>query len=330
MGCGCGQPVVTSGGAVQGSNIPQAGAAMAEPGFHVEGHGEEVSHEQAPARKIGGVLVSAAGSPDSVWTARPFDVLPMLEALPVAAVPPVVIPRCDKPDQEKIVAAAKDRNKEAHRKNVTLTQIKRTKDAMCFTCHAYSKSGKRCLLSPDHHEDHQPATDIFEPTHGLEEPIVFHERSLVRWIIENGAPCPLDRFPANDDEDQVVRWAPWFFPFRMRWYGVPEPLRWAVTVKRWKGETLDKCGCNVALKRLSQRRGFGWVGTLLEGVQKLRKDMTAKKVFSAGPTRIRPRVWWYTRRRAWPYVKYRIRTAIARRLSLLAKRITRTSRPATR
>ena len=314
---------------MQGSNIPQAGAAMAEPGFHVEGHGEEVSHEQAPARKIGGVLVSAAGSPDSVWTARPFDVLPMLEALPVAAVPPVVIPRCDKPDQEKIVAAAKDRNKEAHRKNVTLTQIKRTKDAMCFTCHAYSKSGKRCLLSPDHHEDHQPATDILSRRTGLKNQSCSTSAALCGGSSRT-APVSARSLPRQRRRRPGGSLGPWFFPFRMRWYGVPEPLRWAVTVKRWKGETLDKCGCNVALKRLSQRRGFGWVGTLLEGVQKLRKDMTAKKVFSAGPTRIRPRVWWYTRRRAWPYVKYRIRTAIARRLSLLAKRITRTSRPATR
>jgi len=325
MGCGCGANV-TAGPLKAGVPREQFSHEQGHE-FSASGSGEEKkTHAPDPhdVRRMGPVLEAAAGIAVSIWDARPAKLIDLV-SVPVAATDPVVIPASQKPDQAAIVEAAKRINKEKHARKITLVQLERTRRAMCFACPVVSRDGKRCMLAPQlpacmQMGEDEPGTSArpagFEPTTGV-------AGDEVAWICAGNGACPLGRHPVDGgtggaDEDMVTQWAPWWFPISLRWYGVPEPLRWVVTVRRWRGETLDKCGCNVALKQLSQRRGFGWVGTLLEGVQKLRKDMTAKKVFSAGPTRIRTR--------AWRYFKWRARRA----LSLIAKRITQTSPQATR
>lgn len=59
-------------------------------------------------------------------------------------------------------------------------------------------------------------------------------------VVTIGMPCPTGRHP---DADGVVRWA------GVRWFGVPEPLRWAIV---WalgrEPRGLSGCGCIAAVK----------------------------------------------------------------------------------
>jgi len=187
-------------------------------------------------------------------------------------------------DHAAKIAAATRINKERHARSISLVQLERTRAAMCFICPAVSDDGRRCLLSANHNAEID-GIDL-GPIQTRE---AFVSSNLVAEIAKNGYSCPLGRHPQG--EDQVTRW------MGLSWYGVPEPLRWLIAVRRWKNDTLDKCGCCVPLKSLSKRWGFGWL-SVLEKLPELRKDMAMKKVFKGGPARFKGRAWRYLKWRA--------------------------------
>lgn len=315
MGCGCG------GGANVTQGPRSQGVTVDDGTFAAHGSGEDVINNTPPVSRASGFIASAAGTSLPARASSPLaEITTAVVVMPIAPVPPVTI-RQEKPSHERMFDVAREINAEKHARSIALVQLQRTRNAMCFTCPALSTDRKTCLLAANHLPP-VDAIDVGPLASG--ERRAFVASNTVAWRSEHGG-CPLDRFPREGDDDEVVIWEPWWMPRGMLggWYGVPEPLRWLITLRRWRGDTLNKCGCSVLLKRLAKRRGFGWVGTLAEGVQLLRKDMTKAKVFSAGPSRVR--------RRAIRYVKWRIRVAIAGRLPWLAKRSpTRTSPPATR
>lgn len=270
MGCGCGMKVTQE---------PPRGQ-VDDGSFLTEGTGDDT---QRHTRKASGVLVVTAGRPFAVWDAPQSDALTP-EAMDEQPTEEVAIRCKEAPDAARITEHAKQYNKQRHREKVSLVQITRTRDAMCFMCPVLSNDRKTCLLAPNHRQD----VDAIDVGPLVVERSAFVASNSIAWLREHDA-CPLGRFPQGDD--QVVTWA------GTRWYGVPEPLRWLIAVRRWKNDTLDKCGCCVVLKSLSKRWGFGWL-SVLEKLPELRKDMARKKVFKGGPARFKGRAWRYLKWRA--------------------------------
>ena len=79
-------------------------------------------------------------------------------------------------------------------------------------------------------------------------------------LVRRSEPCPEGRHP---DADGIVRWA------GVRWFGVPEPLRWAIV---WalgrEPRGLHGCGCIAAVK---QSRVGPYLEPLAEGISTLRR-----------------------------------------------------------
>ena len=312
MGCGCGMNV-TAGPMAAGVPGEQFAFEQGQE-FSASSSGEETKTHPPEVRRVGPALQAAAGFAGSIWDARPAKFID-LASVPVAPVEPVVIPASQKPDQAAIVEAAKRLNKEKHARKITLVQLERTRRAMCFACLVVSHDGKRCMLAPQmpvcmQMSEDEPGTSArpagFEPTTG----VIGDE---VAWICAGNGACPLGRHPVDGgtggaDEDMVTRWAPWWFPISLRWYGVPEPLRWWIAVRRWKNDTLPKCGCSVALKQACKR--LGWLGRKIDvamsSAPKVRKAFANGKVFRHGPDEFWPRAFRYSRR----WVASRLRRGI--------------------
>lgn len=265
MGCGCGMKVTQE---------PPRGQ-VDDGSFLTEGTGDDT---QQQTRKASGVLVVAAGRPFAVWDAPQTDALTP-EAMAEQPTEEVAIRCKEAPDAARITEHAKQYNKQRHREKVSLVQITRTRDAMCFTCPALSNDRKTCLLAPNHRQD----VDAIDVGPLVVERSAFVASNSIAWLREHDA-CPLGRFPQGDD--QVVKWA------GTRWYGVPEPLRWLIDIRRHRGNTLDKCGCNVFLKDLSKRWAFRWL-SVLDRIPELRKDMAKAGVFRKGPRKVIRRAYRY-------------------------------------
>lgn len=258
MGCGCAKDIQTSGPAL---------AKVDDGTFKTEAAGTDIKHE-SETRRIGEALSYNAGHARTLFAMQPVEGQRIK----------------DEPNGVAIADAAKRINKEKHKKAISLAQIERTRAAMCFACPAVSSCGTRCLLMASHLPD-VDAIDVGP----IRDRAAFVSSNAVADIAKHGYACPLNRHPQG--EDQVTRW------LGLSWYGVPEPLRWLIAVRRWKNDTLDKCGCCVVLKSLSKRWGFGWL-SVLEKLPELRKDMAKKKVFKGGPARFKGRAWRYLKWRA--------------------------------
>ena len=189
MGCSCGMSVTTA---------PMMMGVPGEQFTHEHGHefsasgsGEETKTHPPEVRRVGPALQAAAGFAGSIWDARPAKLID-LASVPVAPVEPVVIPASQKPDQAAIVEAAKRLNKEKHARKITLTQLERTRRAMCFACLVVSHDGKRCMLAPQmpvcmQMSEDEPGTSArpagFEPTTGV-------MGDEVAWICAGNWTCP--------------------------------------------------------------------------------------------------------------------------------------------
>lgn len=276
MACGCAKNIQTSG---------PAAAPIDDGSFNVEGSGEEIKHQ----KRAFGVIQALT---HNAGAARPMIANPPQEGEVVK----------EKPDTNAMADAARRINKEKHNKAISLAQLQRTKAAMCFVCPVVSSCGTRCLLAANHTPDQMAQID--RPY--CDNPPEFHKSNAVAWLVTQPSACPLGRHPC--DEDHVTQWAPWWFPITLRWYGVPEPLRWAIAVRRWKSDTLPNCGCIVALTPkvikscetchvIVQR---AWpiriVGALFSKAPQVRRAFNKGKVFASGPDEVWARASRYSRR----------------------------------
>jgi hypothetical protein len=80
-------------------------------------------------------------------------------------------------------------------------------------------------------------------------------------LTDPAATCPLSRWP---DEQGIVTWR------KVRWFGVPDPLRWVFFWRAKRETKAGGCGCSVRLK--TGRLGR-FVGPIMELSPKLRRWM---------------------------------------------------------
>lgn len=180
------------------------------------------------------------------------------------------------PEHAKQMEKSRQRNHERHEQAVENAQRTRTALAMCFLCPA--RDGARCSLVRGSHAN---AKNLVLNTGTIK---ALPRAGDVQLIVSARASvqCPRNRHPVG--EHQIVRW------MGLAWYGVPEPLRWLLDIRRgpWRGtNTLVQCGCQTTLKALSLRKRFEWLAVALERVPAWRRSLGRHGVFKRSRGRIR-------------------------------------------